>query len=70
MGKVIHKEMRRAIKQRKGVLVHAMGDGSTSLVAGVPEALMTTTMICTLTRDVIYFAEHRIELSIMVSGGF
>ena len=48
---------------------HAMGDGSTSLVAGVPEALMTTTMICTLTRVVTYFADDHIELSIMVSGG-
>ena len=48
---------------------HAMGDGSSSLVAGVPEALMMTTMICTLTRKVIYFADHRIELSIMASGG-
>ena len=36
MGKVIHKEMRRAVKQRAGALVHAMGDGSTSSVAGVP----------------------------------
>ena len=35
-GKVIHKEMRRAVKQRAGALVHAMGDGSTSSVAGVP----------------------------------
>ena len=48
---------------------HAMGDGSTSLVAGVPEALMMTTMICTLTRDVTYFADNHIVLSIMVSGG-
>ena len=35
-GKVVHKEMRRAVKQRTGALVHAMGDGSTSSVAGVP----------------------------------
>ena len=69
MGKVIHKEIRCTIKQRTGILVHAMGDGSTSLVAGVPEALMTTTTICTLTTDVIYFADFCIELSIMVSGG-
>ena len=34
-GKVVHKEMRRAVKQRTGALVHAMGDGSTSSVAGV-----------------------------------
>ena len=61
--------MRRAVKQRTGVLVHAMGDGSTSLVADVPDALTTTTMMCALTRDVIYFADHRIELSIVVSGG-
>ena len=29
---------------------------------------MMTTMICTLTRKVIYFADHRIELSIMAYG--
>ena len=36
LGKDVHKEMQRAIKQRMGALVHAMGDGSTSSVAGVP----------------------------------
>ena len=36
VGKVVHKKMRRAVKQRSGTLVHAMGDGSTSSVVGVP----------------------------------
>ena len=36
LGKDVHKEMQRAVKQRMGALVHAMGDGSTSSVAGVP----------------------------------
>ena len=34
-----------------------------------PEALMTTTMTYTLTKLVIYFANNRVELSIMASGG-
>ena len=35
LGKDVHKEMQRAVKQRMGALVHAMGDGSTSSVAGI-----------------------------------
>ena len=35
LGKDVHKEMQRAVKQRMGALVHTMGDGSTSSVAGI-----------------------------------
>ena len=35
LGKDVHKEMQCAIKQRMGGLVHAMGDGSTSSIAGI-----------------------------------
>ena len=39
LGKDVHKEMQRAVKQRMGALVHAMGDGSISSVAGVPRGI-------------------------------
>ena len=57
MGKVVHKEMRWAVKQQSGALVHVMGDGSTSSVASVPEA-PATTMTCALAKTVIYFAHY------------
>ena len=35
LGKNIHKEMQCAVKQRMVALIHAMGDSSTSSVAGI-----------------------------------
>lgn len=37
-GKVVHKEMRRAVKSRTNALIHAMGDGSATSVGAQRDA--------------------------------
>ena len=64
MAKVIHKEMRRAVKQRAGAPVHAMGDGSTSSVAGIPRGtddddndMQNSDLLCRPSHRITYHGE-------------